>query len=61
MDYIKTSHVKEKINSTLDGERSYRLGGDFIEKLNEEVELLINKAIYRASANGRVTVESKDL
>lgn len=62
MDYIKTSHVKEKINETKheDG-RTFRLGGNFIEKLNQEVETLIDKALERADLNGRVTVEGKDL
>jgi len=37
------------------------VSSDFYEKLDEEVKELIGKAVERAEANGRKTVQARDL
>jgi len=37
------------------------VSSDFYEKLDEEVKELIGKAVDRAEANGRKTVQARDL
>lgn len=62
MEYVKSSYVKEFINNAKDEEgRPCRMGGDFVETLNAEINDIIVRSIKRANANGRVTVEGKDL
>jgi len=41
--------------------KGYNVGGDFSEKLDEEIKELIHEATRRADQNGRKTVMAKDL
>lgn len=49
------SKVKAYIKS-----KKFHTAGDFLEGLNEEVHVLINKACARTEANGRSTVRKTD-
>lgn len=37
------------------------VSGDFYDALDEKVQELVDKAVERAEANGRKTVQAKDL
>lgn len=54
----ETIVVKSKVREEL---KDSNLGGDFVEALNKEVAQLVHKAEERAKANGRKTVQAKDL
>ena len=41
--------------------KKMRFGGDAIDALSHEVATLIDKAVERAKANGRKTVQARDL
>jgi len=57
-DINMTLIVKAKVKEFAKG---VNVSSDFTEKLNEEVKLLIKKAIERAKENKRSTVMGKDL
>ena len=50
--------VKSKIKEHADG---MNVSGDFAEVLDKEVEALIKKAVERCKANGRKTIQGRDL
>ncbi len=50
--------VKAKVKEAIKG---MQLGGDFVDALNKKVAELIEDAVRRATANGRKTVQAKDL
>ena len=50
--------VKSKIKEVAE---EVNVSGDFAEALNKKVEALILEACERCKANGRKTVQSKDL
>ena len=50
--------VKSKIKETV---KELNVSGDFAEALEKKVEALIAEATERAKANGRRTVQSRDL
>lgn len=50
--------VKTKIKEAAKG---MNVAGDFADALNEKVKKLIEEAVKRAEANGRRTVQSRDL
>ena len=50
--------VRSKIKDFVKG---MNVAGDFAEGLSKKVEQLINDAIKRAEANGRKTVQARDL
>ena len=50
--------VKAKIKDVAKG---MNVSGNFAEALSAEVESLVKKACARAEANGRKTVQAKDL
>ena len=50
--------VKSKIKEYV---KDCNVAGDFAEALVKEVEVLISKAEERCKANGRKTVQSRDL
>jgi histone H3/H4 len=52
--------VKAKIKE-VKGLEEMNVAGDFAEALSAKVETLIKDAAARAEANGRKTVQSKDL
>lgn len=54
--YVIDSHVRETLN-----DRNMRLAGDTTDTLNLAVHEILNRAIIRAKANGRKTVEPTDL
>lgn len=49
--------VKSQVKETLDA----NVSADFYEALDEEVEELLHRAQERAEANGRSTVQPRDL
>ena len=53
---LKRSLLKEKVNSN-----GFNMAGDFAERLEDEVNVLISKACGRAAANSRKTVSGRDL
>ena len=53
---VVQSHVKEYARA-----KNFRVGGDFIDALSEEVEGMIDDAIERAETNGRSTIRAGDL
>ena len=55
-DFVVKSKVKEYAKS-----KEIRLAGDFFESLNSVVQWKLDKAIERATANGRKTVRGFDL
>ncbi len=50
--------VKSKIKEYAEG---MNVSGDFADALDKEVESLIKKAVERCKANGRKTVQGRDL
>jgi len=50
--------VKAKIK---DAAKGMNVAGDFAEALSGKVKELVDEAIKRAKANGRKTVQSRDL
>ena len=50
--------VKSKVKEYADG---LNIASDFVESLNSEVLSIVQKACVRAQANGRKTVQAKDL
>ncbi|WP_435101742.1 DUF1931 domain-containing protein [Halarchaeum sp. P4] len=50
--------VKAAVKDALEGKN---VAGDFYEALDDEVEALIEDAAERADANGRKTVQPRDL
>lgn len=50
------SKVKEFLKKS-----DVNMGGDFIEGLSKEVEILAKKAVQRCKANGRKTVRACDV
>ena len=54
MSLIVRSQIKEHT-------KDMNVSGDFAEVLSKKVEHLIAEAIERAKANGRKTVQSRDL
>jgi len=50
--------VKSKIKEVV---KDCNVAGDFAEGLNEVVTSLVKKSVERAQANGRKTVQKKDL
>ncbi len=48
-------------NAVKEAAGSKNVSSDFYEKLDEEVEALIERATERADANGRKTVQARDL
>jgi len=50
--------VKSKIKEAVDG---LNVAGEVAEALNKEVEALLAKAAERAKANGRRTLQARDL
>ena len=54
MSLIVRSQIKEYT-------KDMNVSGDFAEALSKKAERLIAEAIERAKANGRKTVQSKDL
>ena len=50
--------VKSKIKEYV---KECNVSGDFAETLNKEVQNLISKAEERCKANGRKTVQARDL
>ena len=56
--YIKMLVVKSKVKEYV---KDCNVAGDFADALNEEMKALISKAEERCKANGRKTVQSRDL
>ena len=54
---IVQSKVREYVKSLGD----YKIGGDLLKALDEEVAKLVKKAAERAKNNGRKTVSARDL
>lgn len=50
--------VRSKIKEVA---KDFNVGSDFVEMINEKVEVLIKEAMRRAQANNRRTVMAKDL
>jgi len=50
--------VKSKIKESVD---DMNVSGDFADALDKEVEALIKRAVERCKANGRKTVQARDL
>lgn len=50
--------VKSKIKEIV---KEVNVSGDFAEALDKVVEELVGKAVERAKANGRRTVQARDL
>ncbi|MBT3690725.1 DUF1931 domain-containing protein [Candidatus Woesearchaeota archaeon] len=50
--------VKSKIKEHADG---LNVAGDFANALDKEVEVMVQKACARAKANGRKTLQARDL
>ena len=50
--------VKAKIKDVAGG---MKVSGDFADALSKKVRVLIKDAVARAKANGRKTVQAKDL
>ena len=50
--------VKSAVKHSL---KSHNVASNFVEALDKEVKVLIDKAAKRASANGRKTVQARDL
>jgi histone H3/H4 len=55
---VIASKVKAYIQSL---EPTMRVAGDFAEALTEQVKYLVQRAVGRAKANGRGTVQAKDV
>lgn len=53
---VVTARVKEYIRS-----KDFRTGGDFIDALSDEVEIILDNAMDRADTNGRTTLRAGDL
>lgn len=54
MSLIVKSAVKESL-------KKHNVASDFVEALDKEVAALVSKAADRATANGRKTVQARDL
>ncbi|MBM3247770.1 DUF1931 domain-containing protein [Candidatus Pacearchaeota archaeon] len=54
MSLIVKAQIKEHA-------KDLNVAGDFAEALDKEVATLIAKAVERAKANGRKTIQSRDL
>ncbi len=39
----------------------FNVSGDFADALSKKVEMMVKEAVERAKANGRKTVQSRDL
>lgn len=50
--------VKSKVKEVANGAS---VSADFVEALNEEAHNIVNKAMERAKANGRKTVQARDV
>ncbi len=50
--------VRSKIKEYI---KDMNVSGDFADALSKKCEQLINEAVKRAEANGRKTVQSRDL
>tara|TARA_R100001591_G_scaffold39587_1_gene51200 strand:- start:1418 stop:1588 length:171 start_codon:yes stop_codon:yes gene_type:complete len=56
MDYVKSNKIKDRVN-----ELGKNYSPEATDKLNEKIEDILNKAIYRADKNERKTVMSRDI
>ncbi len=56
MSYVVASKVKELLKSM-----NMMTAGDFADALSKEVENMVKRAGKRAEANGRKTVQDRDL
>ena len=56
MSYVVASKVKELLKGM-----NMMTAGDFSDDLSKEVEALVKRAGKRADANGRKTVQGRDL
>ena len=61
--YIREAKMSELliVRSKLKDYIKLNISGDFGEALSKEVERLIKKAVERAEANGRRTVQARDV
>ncbi len=50
--------VRSKVKSAASGAN---VSSDFADRLNEEIHDMVKKAVDRAKANGRRTVQARDL
>lgn len=48
-------------NAVKEAAGNMNVSGDFYDKLDEEVQELVDQATKRAEANGRKTVQARDL
>ncbi|KXB07019.1 DNA-binding protein [candidate division MSBL1 archaeon SCGC-AAA382A20] len=48
-------------NAVKDAAGSKNVSADFYDKLNEKVQDLVDRAAERAEANGRKTIQARDL
>ena len=53
---VVTSKVRERLR-----QQDARMASDFVDALNAEVDVLVERAIQRAKDNGRSTVRPQDL
>lgn len=53
---VVASKVREYVRS-----KNFRVAGDFIDKLSDEIEAILDTAIDRADDNGRATIRGSDL
>ena len=57
---VVRSRLKEVVNK-YGKDKVSNISGDFAQELSKKVEELIAQAVKRAEANGRRTVQSRDL
>lgn len=53
---VVTSKVRDRLRGS-----NARMSGEFVEALNDEVDVLIERAVKRAKDNNRSTVRPQDL
>ncbi len=53
--------VQSKIRESIKKAGDFKVGGDLLKALDEELEVIVKKACERAKANGRKTVSARDL
>jgi histone H3/H4 len=56
--YIRASTVKEYVKALTNGE--FRVAGDVAESLDNVIELMIQRAVQKARADKRKTVQPRD-
>lgn len=54
--YSTEAKVKEKVRAS-----GFNVSGDYKAKLDRKIEAFLEESMYRATENGRKTVQAKDL